>query len=73
MKQLLSDLIEQLSSQATLLEQLDARVSVLEKTIKRSDLLGDFEAQQGEEKKVAGKEAPNTLSKLRELLSQIPD
>ena len=71
MKELLSALIDQLSSQATSLERLNARVSVLEKTIERSDLLGEFEAQQDEAKKVASKEAPNRLSELRDLLSRI--
>ena len=73
MKQLLSDLIDQLSNQATLLAQLNARVSVLEKTVERSDLHGDFEAQQDVAKKAESKEAPNKLSKLREQLSQIAD
>jgi hypothetical protein len=79
-QKLLTALVEQLASQALSLQDLSDRVSVLETTVKRGGLEDDFEQQQNEmkavrdaEKKAAGREVPNRLSKLRELLSQISD
>ncbi|MGO9434381.1 MAG: hypothetical protein ACLP00_08800 [Terracidiphilus sp.] len=71
----MSALIDRIGSQSLLLQKLTDRVSALEETVKRSsELSADFDSETEKlEKKAAYREAPNKLSELRDLLSQIPD